>query len=404
MLKETWQRNLAAVWVAQFLTMMGFSFVFPILPLYIQSLGVRDPNQAAQWAGAIVAASALSMVVAQPVWGSLADRWGRKPQVVRSMASAAVILTLMGFVTGPEQLLILRLIQGALSGISSASNALISSSTPKHHLGFALGLIQVSFFAGASVGPLVGGVMADSFGYRVPFYVAGALFLMGTGIIKGFVRENHVRPRAGAAAGGILTESWALMSVAMLPAVIFVMFMIQLGNVIINPVLSLFIAELNSGQSAASMAGIIIAATGAVSAIAAVTFGRLGDRIGHGVILPACLLGAGIAYFPQSIVQDVWQLLILRVLLGLFLGGPMPTANVLLASAVPPEKRGAAFGLSAMAFGVANGIGPLAGAGIATQWGFRAVFIATGALYFVAFGWAGLKVRRPQLARPRSEV
>jgi len=344
---ESWKRNLAALWIAQTLTMIAFSFVFPFIPLFVQSLGVPDPVEAADWAGAIAAAAAVSMSVAQPFWGSLADRWGRRPMVIRSMLGGAFIVTVMGLATSPQQLLVTRFVQGAITGTVAAANALVATSTPRHRLGFALGVMQVAIFLGSSLGPLIGGILADNFGYRIPFYVAGALMAVGATIVLLFVRENFTPPPVGSARGGILAESRSMLAITVFPILLVVIFLIQFGGTIISPVLSLFIEELSGTQDAATAAGVVLAATGAVSAASALLLGRVSDKLGSRRILTVCLVGASLSYFPQCLVQQVWQLLLLRMLLGVFLGGLMPSANALLAGLVTQERRGAAFGLAA---------------------------------------------------------
>ncbi len=403
---DNWQRSLGALFVAQTMTMVAFSFVFPFLPLYIQSLGITDTTEAAQWAGVAVAATALSMSVVQPIWGNLADRYGRRPMVLRSMIGAAVTISLMGLVSSVPQLVFLRFVQGIVSGTLAAGNALAASFVPKHRLGFTLGLMQVAVFIGSSLGPLIGGVLADNWGYRVPCFAAAALMLASAAIVVAFVHESFVAPPASAPRPGPLADARSLLGLSPLPMLVAVIFLIQLGAQVIAPVLTLFIEELNGEESAATVAGLVIAATGVMSAIAALVLGRLGDRIGHTVILTVCLAGAAIAYFPQALVREVWHLLLLRMLLGVFLGGLMPSANTLLANLVPRERRGAAFGLTATAASVSNGVGPLSGAAIATGLGMRAIFVCTGVLYVVGFAWAlwGLQRRSVPDAAGRSQT
>jgi len=400
---EPWQRNLAALFFAQTLTMIAFSFVFPFIPLYIRSLGVSDPDRAAEWAGLVMAAAALSMAVAQPYWGSLADRMGRKPMVIRSMLGGSVIIGAMGFVSSPEQLLVLRFIQGAITGVVAAGNALVATSTPKPRLGFALGLMQVSIFLGNSVGPLVGGVISDEYGFRVAFYAAASLLLLGGLIAIAFVHEQFVRPAANAARPSVIAESRSLLGISIFPVLVTVVFLIQLGGTIISPVLSLFIAQLSTAADVATEAGLVMAATGAVSALSAIVIGRLSDRVGHAMILPICLLGAAAAYVPQAWVENVGQLLLWRMLLGVFLGGLMPSANALIALIVPVERRGAAYGLSATASSLANGVGPLAGAAIATTLTMRDVFLATGLLFTVGLVWVVFSLRGFKVAQLPTE-
>jgi MFS transporter, DHA1 family, multidrug resistance protein len=394
---DSWQRNLAALFIAQTMTMVAFSFVFPFLPLYIQSLGITDTTEAAQWAGVAVAASAISMTVAQPIWGSLADRHGRRPMVLRSMIGAGIIIGALGTVTSVQQIVALRLLQGTVTGTLAAANALAAGSVPKKRLGFALGLMQVALFVGTSVGPLVGGVLSDLWGYRVPCFAAATLMFAGAAIVMTFVHEDFVPPPASASRQGPLAEARSLLGMSTLPILIAVVFLIQLGAQVVSPILALFIADLNGQENAATVAGLVIAATGVMSAAAALSLGRLGDRIGHTTILRVCLAGAAIVYFPQALVQNVWQLLLLRMALGVFLGGLMPSANTLLANLVPRERRGAAFALTAAASAMANAVGPLSGAGIATVLGMRAIFVGTGSVYLVSFAWAMMRVQKRPL-------
>jgi MFS transporter, DHA1 family, multidrug resistance protein len=400
MLTESWQRNLLAIFIAQTFTMVAFSFVLPFVPLYIESLGVADPTEAAQWAGLVTAATALSMAIVQPIWGNLADRKGRRPMVVRSMLGGAVVLSLIGLVRTPQELLVMRLIQGTVTGTVAAGNALVATSTPRHRLGFAMGVMQVAIFVGNSFGPLGGGLVADHFGFRASFYCASVLLVIGGCIVLLFVKENFTPPPKSAPRQGAWAQSKALLSMTIFSMMLTVTFLIQFGNTIMGPVLSLFISDLSGGSDPATMSGIVLAGTGLVSAASALIIGRLSDRIGPTKILPICLAGAMLTYIPQGMVQTVWELLALRMLLGVFLGGLMPTANALIAHMVSPERRGAAFGLVATSNAIANGTGPLTSALIATFWGFRAVFAAASVLFAFACAWVSFGVLRYQMPKP----
>jgi DHA1 family multidrug resistance protein-like MFS transporter len=189
----------------------------------------------------------------------------------------------------------------------------------------------------------------------------------------------------------------------MFPVVLGVLFMVQLGGSIANPIFSLFVSELNGPANAATVSGVVIACTAALSAVSAVVVGRYSDRIGRTKVLLVCLSGACIAYLPQAFVQTIWQLLGLRLLLGLCLGGLIPTANALVAELVPAERRGVAFGLSTGTTSMASAVGPMTGAGITATWGIRALFLVTGTLFALAFTWVGLMFRRAgdqALSRP----
>jgi MFS transporter, DHA1 family, multidrug resistance protein len=397
---EIWKRNLIALSVAQIVTQIGFSFVFPFTPLYVQSLGVSGIAEAAQWAGAIGAAMAVAMAISQPFWGSLADRIGHRPMVLRAMVGGAATIAAQGLVTAPWQLVMLRFVQGLVIGSVPASNALISTSTPKERLGFALGLMQVGILAGTALGPLVGGVLADSFDYRTAFFVCGAALLVAAAVVFAFCQEA---PRSKPSSGprpGMWTESRALLALPFFSVVIGIIFLTQLAQVIVMPVLSLFIADLSDSTNPATIAGIVLAVTGATSAVAALWIGRVTDRGGARRWVPVCLLGSTLTYVPQAFVQQVWQLLALRALLGAFIGGLATVNSAMVAELVPPDKRGAAFGFTATASSLAGIVGPLAGAAITTGLGVRAVFVATGALLAVSLIWVTLALGRSTEPRP----
>lgn len=394
-----WKRNLAVLWVAQTLTMIAFSFVFPFIPLYVKSMGVATDAAAARWAGFIAAAGAVSMGIAQPIWGRVSDRFGRRPMVVRSMLGASVFVFLMGLVVSPGQLAAVRFLQGLVSGTIAASTALVATSTPREKAGFALGTLQMGFFVGNSIGPLVGGVIADSLGFRAAFFVASGMQVVGALLVVLFVKESFTRPAAEEPREGLAARSRSLLALGIFPILLGVIFMAQLGNVIITPVLTLFIEQLSGAGAAATSAGGVLAAVGVVSAISALTLGRVSDRIGHAVLLPICVLGAALAYLPQAYVTSLWQLLALRMALGVFLGGLLPSANALVASVVPQEKRGSAFGLTATAQALANIVGPLAAVAVLSASGMRAVFTVSAGLFAVAYAWVLLGFRRHRVGR-----
>ncbi len=383
-----WRRNLVALLFGQMLSSAGFSFFMPLLPLYVQSLGAYGTTEAVQWAGAMNAAASLSMAAVQPYWGAMADRWGRKPMVLRSMVGGGLTTMLIGLSTTPEQLLVLYTLQGMVTGTLAASTALVAASMPRRHLGFALGLVQMAVFVGSTAGPLGGGLVADAFGFRASFFAAGALLILGSVVVSTLVQESFTPPPPDVRRKGLWAEGRSLMGIGMFPLLVAVIFLIQFGNTTMQPVISLFIVGLGGAEGAATSVGMVMGATGAMSAVSAFTIGRIGDRIGHRPILIACLAGAALAYLPQTAAQEVWQLLLLRMLLGVFLGGLMPSANALVAGLIPRERRGAAFGITASSSALSHSVGPIFGAGVATVSGLRAVFLATGAVYSLAFLWA----------------
>lgn len=149
------------------------SCVTPFLPLFLQQLGLTEPEEVRIWSGLIFSANLLTAFIFSIVWGKLGDRYGRKSMLVRAGIGMAVTVTLMGFATDHIQLLLLRLANGAVSGFAPAAVALVAVNTPKEKNGYALGILHSGSMAGTFCGPLLGGALADWFGFRAVFSFLG---------------------------------------------------------------------------------------------------------------------------------------------------------------------------------------------------------------------------------------
>ena len=400
---QRWERNLYGAWVAQLIAIIGFYFVFPFMPFYIQELGVTDVSQVARWAGILAAIPALTMAIFSPIWGSLADRYGRKLMVERAMFGGAVITACMGLATNVYQLLVFRIIQGALTGTVPASIALVSTTTPRERLGFSLGLMQTAVFSGSSIGPLLGGAVADFFGYRCSFYVTGSLLFIA-GLIVLFLVEERFQPLS---AGEIPERNfwknlWIIFSSRQLLAMIFVLFCVQFAGMIVYPIFPLFVQSLTKSTSRiASITGAMLAITGIASAFSSATIGRVSDKVGYRNILLLSTLGAGMFYLPQAFVGSIPQLFLLRIALGFFSGGILPTANAIIGLSVSEEHRGKVYGITASASALGNATGPIAGGIIASSLNLRAVFIFTTAILTMAGIWIIMTVKEPKIAKKK---
>ena len=189
-----WRQNLAAIWLSQFLSIMGFSFALPFAPYYIQQLGVTDPTALKLWVSAFAAATPLSLALSQPIWGAAADRFGRRRMLVRANLAGALVLMLMASVRSVEALVALRLVQGAFTGTVTAAQTLVAAGTPQRRNGLALGALSAAVFSGTMAGASLGGWFADAFGYRATFYAAAGLIMLAGLLVMLFTREDFVPP------------------------------------------------------------------------------------------------------------------------------------------------------------------------------------------------------------------
>lgn len=374
-----WRVTLSTMWIAQLLCIMGFSFVMPFVPFYIRDLGVDDPRMVPIWAGLLGTGAGLAMAVMGPIWGWVADRYGRKMMVQRAMFGGSVVLTLMAFARNVHELFVLRVIQGSITGTVPASVALISSVVPQARLGFSLGLMQMAVFSGGSLGPYVGGLVAEHFGYRVPFGVTGALLFTGGLLVLFGVRERFVPPEPSTRAHSAPLRG--ILRIQGLPVLLLVYLLMNLSGSFVMPIFPLFVEEIiGAPDRAASETGLLLAVTGVASALAAVMVGRLSDRIGYKAMLVTCTAIAGALCFPHAAAHSIWQLIALRILFGIGAGGMIPAMNALVATVVPRENIGQAYGFTTTASALGWGVGPALGGWAASQLGYRVPFLIMGGL------------------------
>ena len=393
----SWRRNLYALWIAQLLAIMGFSLRVPFLPFFLGDLGVDTVEGQALWSGIVNASGAGVMAITAPIWGTVADRYGRKPMLMRAQFSAFFTIGLMVFATQAWHLLGLRLIEGALAGTVTAATALVAVSMPKDRLGFGLGLIQTAVFSGSALGPLIGGFLADQVGFRASFAVSAVMLLSSGLITLFFVRENFTPVTRDADAPKEISM-WRIVAAPALLGLVLAMLAVRFSTAAVQPITPLFIGELGTMGDAATTAGIAMGVLGLTSAISSVFLGRLGDKRGHRKILLICMVGSGLIYLPMAASQHPWQLIVLEAIFGIFAGGTIPAANALIATLTAPERRGAVYGVVAAASSIGGFLGPLLGAGVAAAYGFRATFLLTGIVLLVV---ASMVIFTAQRARER---
>lgn len=378
--KTNWKRNLYILMVCQFFVMAAMTMIIPFLPLYLQELGVTDPQAVSRWAGFIFGANFLTAFLFSPLWGRLADRYGRKLMLLRSAFGMAIIVTLTGFATGPWSLLLLRLLNGMISGFIPAAITLISMSTPKERVGYALGMLQAGAVAGGIFGPLFGGVLADLIGFRMVFYVTGFTIFLTAFVVLYFVREDKKEKKEERVKTNTIQDFKKIASTSPILALFFVFFIVQSALIGINPLLSLFVQELTTSQNVAFYAGLAMSVMGIANMSASPFLGKLSDKKGAHFVLLIALLFAAFVTLPQAFVQSYWQLMIFRFLLGLCLGGLLPSINSLIRHLAPEGMESRTFGFSNSFMYLGTMFGPIAGGWLASAAGIRSLFIASSLL------------------------
>jgi MFS transporter, DHA1 family, multidrug resistance protein len=377
---ELWRKNLYILWGTQFLAMIGMNLVVPFLPFFIRTLGVTNETDVTRWSGLVFAGPFVSAFFATPLWGTMGDKYGRKPMVVRALIGLAISQILMGFSQNVLQLFLFRILQGAISGFIAATLALVSTSAPKDRVGYALGVLQSASAGGVVLGPFVGGLLADLIGYREIFFVTAAL--CSVGVVAVIYGVEEVRDLPATAKRFSVYENFTLMfSHKQLRLVAICLVVGQVSVLMVEPIFALFVESFKTDTAyIATLAGGIFSITGFFSTISAPWWGKRNDNRGYKKGLFIGMGLTGLAYIGHNLVASILQLAVLRAILGFARGGVLPSLYSLTHLYSPPERRSGIIAVASSMTILGNMIGPVLGGLVASFTGIREMFLVNSAL------------------------
>lgn len=397
---ESWRVNLISVWFGCFFTGLAISQILPFLPLYVSQLGVNSHEALSMWSGLTFSVTFLISAIVSPMWGSLADRKGRKLMLLRASLGMAIAILLQAFATNVWQLFLLRAVMGLTSGYIPNAMALVASQVPRERSGWALSTLSTAQISGVIGGPLMGGFIADHVGLRAVFCITAALLVVSF-LVTLFLIKEGVRPtikKSERLSGKAVFAS--LPYPALMISLFFTTMVIQLCNGSIGPILALFIKSMVPDSSnIAFLSGLIASVPGISALISAPRLGKLGDRIGTERILMATLIFAVVLFFAMSWVTTPLQLGILRFLLGFADGAMLPAVQTLLVKYSSDQVTGRIFGYNQSFMYLGNVAGPLMGATVSAMAGFRWVFIATASIVLINIWQLAVALRRRRRVR-----
>jgi len=365
------------------------SMIVPFTPLFISELGVFTQKQLTFWSGIVFSVAFLMTALVSPFWGKLADLKGRKLMLIRSALGMSVTTFSMGFVTNVYQLVAFRILFGLMLGFRSNSIALMATSAPREKAGEVLGTLSTGTVAGTLLGPVIGGVIAQYFGYRMAFHCTGAILFLVFLLVVWQVKEDFTPPVKAVTVKQKRPNIFMQLQDSQIVLGMFLTtLMIQINNNSINPILSLYVKHLIGNSSNISLvSGIIAAIPGVATLIAAPQFGKLGDHFGTTKILMGGLILSIFVYLPMAFVTSVWQLGILRFFVGISDAALLPSVNAILMKNSPKEITSRIFSYNQSVQSVGNVVGPMVGSSVSGHFGFSAVFYVTSFLASINFFW-----------------
>ncbi|MEH6907752.1 MFS transporter [Bacillus sp. AFS006103] len=380
-----WKRNLWVLWIGVFFTAASFSMVIPFLPIFLLQIGVHEHTE--MWAGLLFSSAFFAGAIASPFWGRMADKYGRKPMIIRAGFVLFVIYTLMAFVTNPYQILVLRILQGLLSGFIPGAIALIGTNTPNNKVGYALSLISTASASGTILGPLLGGGISHLVGNRWAFATAGMIVFFATLLIIFWVVEENFTPSK--VRGSIKTDFKVALTNRPFVLVLILTVLTSCSVMTIEPVLPLYIVKLGgTSENASLLAGIVFSLPGIASALFAPFWGKWADKVGFQRVLFIGLLGGGLGTLAQVLFSQIWGFSLMRFVFGIFFCAVYPALNGLVVKSTPEDFRGRAFSLNQTANQIGGMTGPMIGGFLGGIFPVQMVFIVTGILLLIATSMA----------------
>ena len=391
---ETWKRTVYISLVCVFCTAFGVSQLAPILPLYFHDLGVQTPEAMSLWSGLATGATYIIVCLAAPFWGRVADKKGRKITLIRSSFGMALCNILIAFQTTPEGVVLIRLIQGLVSGFYSASITLIASESPIERTGWALGLLASANLAGSLIGPLLGGYIADTVGIRNDFIIVGIIMSLAGLLAAVFIHEDY-KPKANVEKLSISKLNEQIPEFNSVIALCVASFIYAICIMSLQPVISVYIKGIvpSDTENLAFIAGAVFSAMGIAQLMSSSPLGKLVDKIGPRKVLVVSLIYVGILNIPQAYVSDVYQLAIIRFLQGFGLGGMLPALNTYLSSKTPREFTGQVFSYNQSCLFFGYFLGSVGGASLMAWLGFTTLFWVSGGLFIISALWIGFKLK-----------
>ena len=391
---ETWKRTVYISLVCVFCIAFGVSQLAPILPLYFHDLGVQTPEAMSLWSGLATGATYIIVCLAAPFWGRIADKRGRKITLIRSSFGMALCNILIAFQTTPEGVVLIRLIQGLVSGFYSASITLIASESPIERTGWALGLLASANLAGSLIGPLLGGYIADTVGIRNDFIIVGIIMGLAGLLATVFIHEDYV-PKDNVEKLSISKLKEQIPEFNSIIALCVASFIYAICIMSLQPVISVYIKGIlpSNTENIAFIAGAVFSAMGIAQLMSSSPLGKLVDKIGPRKVLVISLIYVGILNIPQAYVSDVYQLAIIRFLQGFGLGGMLPALNTYLSSKTPREFTGQVFSYNQSCLFFGYFLGSVGGASLMAWLGFTTLFWVSGGLFIISALWIGFKLR-----------
>lgn len=375
---ETWRRNQVAVTAGSFVGFTGFTMVMPFLASYIQGMGVTDVGEVALWTGLTLGVTPAVSAMCAPLWGRVADRFGNKILLQRSLASCVLVMGLMAYAAQPWHLFTLRAMLGLVGGYGPLTVSMAAMSAPAEHMARAIGAVQTAQRIGPAIGPAIGGLLAAVVGLRDAFLVSAAVYAAAFLMVTIMYTEPSRAAREPGANGRV--SFGTVLAFENFVVLMVVIFGLQVVDRSLGPVLQLHVTELGySLRDSTVIVGVLFSVLAVSAACGNQLAARLLKRATTRAVIAGSILSAAGALAVFALVESVWLMTATMAAFGLTIGTALTTTFTAAGSIVPREAHGVGFGFLASASLIGSAISPVL-SGLVAGRSIRVVFLLGAAL------------------------
>ncbi len=362
------KRIFTVLFISVFAAMLGLGIIAPLMPIYARNLGATGI-----WLGIIFSGYSLTRAIFMPIIGKLSDKKGRKGFITLGLLMYSVISLVYIFAANVYYLTSVRLIHGLASAmVIPVAMAYVGEIAEEGREGRYMGMFNMSFLLGMGSGPILGGVLNESFGIASVFYAMGGLTAIAFLITLMFLPEKRF-------SGTIKTDKPIPLKEIIKNRVMKGLLLYRVISAVARGGIMAFLPIFASGINiTSSQVGIIISFHIFLVALLQGPFGRLADRYNKIFMVLTGSIVAALALLLTPAARNFWQLLFISCLMGLGGAIGMPSAAAITVEVGKRLGMGVSMGLFNTAMSAGMIAAPLIGGAVMDTLGVKSVFFVAG--------------------------